>query len=250
MKTLILTCLLGSNLAFANNTDYTQLSKSIASLRAKVEAVDSEIKNLRITEGEELRSLSIQKAELESSINGEEVKAKQFQAQMNQFKEKIEKSSLGDTDYKSTLESLLPRVEKLISQGIPFKRKERLEFLAGIKSRYERKELSPGLALVRLWGVLQDEERFNRENQILKQTINIDGKQYLAETIKFGAMGMIYYIDENHAGYAEIVNGTWTFKSYKAKEIEIVEKVLDGFKKKIFVGSYLMPPYVFQGEVL
>lgn len=250
MKTLILIGLLGFNLVFANSTDYTELSKSIASLRAKVEAVDTEIKNIRMTRGEELRSLSIQKAELESSINGEEVKAKQYQAQINQFKEKIEDSVLGEVDYRTTFENLLPRVEDLISRGIPFKRNERLEFLKGIQSRYERKELSPGLALIRIWGVLQDEERFNRENQILKQTISVDGKQYLAETIKFGAMGMIFYIDENHAGYAEFVNEKWEFKTYEEKEIRLVEKILDGFKKKIFVGSYVIPPHVFKGEVL
>ena len=75
--------------------------------------------------------------------------------------------------------------------------------------KFASKELSEQQAATRLWSILEDEERLNRENIVDNAKIELNGKQFYVEIVRLGMMTMFFQSPDGKVGYIESQGENW-----------------------------------------
>jgi hypothetical protein len=246
MKIIFVTMILFGSNVFAKD-NFLDLSKKLAGLRTEIESVNQDIIELRNLRTGRLKNISIQKAELESSINSENIKQKQLVGKIKELKSKISELDQGTTDFSRIFKSESAKMKNYIESTIPFKKEERLKVLTNLTAEVEKKELNSYVAVTRLWGMLEDEFRFTRENQLARDKITIGKSEYLAQVLKIGSIAQFYKRDDGQVGYAKFENDQWSMTSVSdADQVTAINNLYEGLRKQIRTGEYSLPSFVLK----
>jgi len=226
----------------AMSEGYLEMSKKLAVLRSDVDSLAHEVEDLRKKQSTELRSYSLQRAELESSVRKEEIRKKHLVEKIKRIKNDLEKNDQGHQDLKPFVVEYAQKLSEYVEQSIPFKNSERISNLLEIESDLNKGDINSYQALSRLWSAFEDEQRLSRETQLAKEKIDIHGKTYFAEVLKLGSLTMYFRLEDGKYGKTIRDQDKWSF-SFLEKENEVVaaRKLFDGVKKQIKVGEYIIP---------
>jgi hypothetical protein len=229
-----------------NNENIDELAKSLMQLRQDVEILDESIQDKKDTQKAKMKSLVMQKSELEATIAREDLKIKQIEKELNKVKAQIKDASKNSQGLKPLILNAITLLEANIDNAIPFKTKERRADLQRTKMQLEQNLITPQKALVLVWNSFDDAIRMSKENGIFKQSIMIDGKPRLAEVARLGTIMMFFKTPDERVGYVvknkETSKNTWDYVEVINKEKKAqVLTLFDAFKKQIRTGYFTLP---------
>jgi hypothetical protein len=232
----------GGSTALAQDARLSKFAEQLASLRAEVEALSSEVDSAKDDQRARLRSLQTQKTDLDMQLQREQRRIKQLQVKMDEQKQEVAR----ETEVVDALKpALLESIEGLrgsIRSGLPFKRTERLAELDKLEGQVKGGVISPQNGANRLWQLTEDEFRLSRENGIYRQTIQLDGEDMLVDVARIGMVAMYFRTDDERYGYVRKVGDDWTYEQVTGEEDrEKVQRLFDDFKKQIRVGYFELP---------
>ena len=241
-KTIIsitLSLILSSVTLMANNNN---MAESLMKLRAQVEQLDSQITDEKDSYKASMKSLTIQKSELEATVSREELKTKQINKELSSVKNNIQKASKNSEGLKPLVVEAIDNLISYMKSSIPFKTNDRIASVQTIKDQLNSSLITPQKALSFIYNSYADEIRMTKENGIFKQTIKLNGKEKLVEVARIGTAMMFFKTPDNEVGYVTKDNKNWNYKEElnKNKQNEILN-IFDSFKKQIRTGFFTIP---------
>jgi len=223
----------------ANNNN---MAESLMKLRAQVEQLDSQITDEKDSYKASMKSLTIQKSELEATVSREELKTKQINKELSSVKNNIQKASKNSEGLKPLVVEAIDNLISYMKSSIPFKTNDRIASVQTIKDQLNSSLITPQKALSFIYNSYADEIRMTKENGIFKQTIKLNGKEKLVEVARIGTAMMFFKTPDNEVGYVTKDNKNWNYKEElnKNKQNEILN-IFDSFKKQIRTGFFTIP---------
>jgi len=226
------------------------MAESLMKLRAEVEKLGSQIQDEKDETKASMRSLVLEKNELDATIGREDLKIRQLEQEIAKVKKQIEAASKNSEGIKPVVTEAVANLKARIVSELPFKTAERLEDVERIETQMNAGLLTPQKALVQVWNSYADELRMSKENGLFKQTIQLDGKDRLAEVARLGTVMMYFKTPDDRVGYvAKDANG-WYYKEAvdKAAKDQIVA-LFDAMQKQIRTGYFTLPNAIAATEV-
>jgi CII-binding regulator of phage lambda lysogenization HflD len=218
------------------------MAESLMKLRSQVEQLDTQITDEKETYKANMKSLTMQKIELEAMVSREELKIKQIEKELAKVKESVQNSSKNSQNLIPIIDDAITNLIAYIQTSIPFKTNERIEALTSIQDQLKASTITPQKALSIVYNSYADEIRMTKENGIFKQTITLDGKDRLVEVARVGTAMMYFKSPDENVGYVVNNKGTWTYTEEfnKEKQTQILG-LFDAFKKQIRTGYFTLP---------
>lgn len=219
-------------------------------LRAEVEQLDSAIADEKDTYRATMKSLRMQKNDLEAIVAREELRTKQLQVEMSKVKKELREAGKNSVGLKPLVLEALAELEKNIQSQIPFKTEERIADLHRIQKQVENDEVSAQKGLALTWNAYGDAIRMSKENGIFKQTITLNGQDRLAEVARVGTMMMFFKTPNDEMGYVLKDGEAWEYKQVLDKDEKAqIAMLFDAFKKQIRTGYFTLPNALVVMEV-
>lgn len=219
-----------------------EMAQKIVELRETVELLNSEYETKKETVFNDLKSLASQKAEMEARIREEELREKQINLKIAELKKSIsEVTALGSSLSPLVLETLDDQTS-YIENSLPFKQSERHEALELLKGKIKTSETSPVKAALQLWSLQEDERRLASDISLSKQTLEVDGKSYLADVAKVGMMFLYFQLDDGRAGQAVRGQNGWNYQVFQSTDdTQRIYELMGSIKKQIRTGAFELP---------
>ena len=226
------------------------MAESLMKLRAEVEKLNTQIQDEKDETKASMRSLVLEKNELDATVGREDLKIKQLEQEIAKVKKQIEAASKNSEGIKPVVTEAIANLKTRIASELPFKTAERLEDVERIESQMEAGLLTPQKALVQVWNSYADELRMTKENGLFKQTIKLDGQDRLAEVARLGTVMMYFKTPDDRVGYvAKDANG-WYYKEAVGKEAQDqILALFDAMQKQIRTGYFTLPNAIAATEV-
>ena len=220
-------------------TDFEKLSQRLIETRAEVEETHSKVEATRETLKAERVNQASQVAELEASIAKEELRTKQLEKQIVELKQK---RSVGSNELSQRILAQIEKVRASVAGSLPFKRKERLAELDGLKLKLEKGDLGPERVFAMLWSFLEDEKRMRSDSVKSKQVIEVEGTTRLTEVLRLGMVSMYFKDANSRLGLAMREGGDWVFKySDDSDKSKMIAHAFMNFDKQVKVGFFELP---------
>jgi hypothetical protein len=236
---IALSMLLTTTTLLANSDN---MAESLMKLRAQVEQLDTQIDDEKDAYKASMKSLTMQKSELEAMVSREELKIKQIHKELTKVQENIQKSSKNSEGLKPLVIDAVDNLVAYIKTSIPFKTNDRIDAVLQIKEQLNNSLITPQKALSIVYNSYADELRMTKENGIFKQTIDLNGKPKLAEVARIGTMMMFFKTPNDEVGYVNKNTNGYAYKQElnKEKQTQILN-IFDAFKKQIRTGYFMLP---------
>lgn len=243
---IALSVLLSSTMLSANSDN---MAESLMKLRAEVEQLDTKINDEKDAYKASMKSLSIQKSELEAMVSREDLKIKQINKELSDIQAKITAASKNSEGLKPVVLEAIDNLTAMMKTSIPFKTGDRVESVEKIKQQLEASLITPQKALSQVYNAYNDEIRMTKENGIFKQTISLGGEEKLAEIARIGTAMMFFKTPNDTVGYVVKKGNTWSYQEElnKEKQDEILN-IFDAFKKQIRTGYFTLPNALILSE--
>ncbi len=236
---ILMACFLWSAWSQASTQE---LSAKVIELRKEVELLNDEYKTEREKVLNDIKVLSIQKAELASNLRNEEIREKQLLEKMNKLKKEIGESSIESQELRPLIQQTAQSLAVWVEASLPFKQKERLASIQSLQDKMQKNEISVLKAANQLWALIEDEKRLARETSLHRQSIPVDGKMHLAEVVKVGMLFLYFKTDSGQVGMALKDQSGWLYRSFEQTAKQ--EKTLaffESLKKQIRQGAFEIP---------
>lgn len=231
--------LLAPAAAFAQHDD---LAEGLIRLRSEVEQLNSELTLLREEQRTMLAALNVQKAELATAAERQQLAARELREKMAALQAEQAQAGAAGEDLKPLLLDAIAALRAQIAVGLPFKIDERLGELDAFRVQVENGTLPPQRAVNRLWAFYEDEFRLTRENGLFNQTIELDGERVLVEVAKVGAMNLYFRAPDGRYGQAVPAGEGWAFVIFEDKtDAARVAAYHDALRKQIRQGFFELP---------
>ena len=239
MQNIALSLLIaGTSLAASSDN----MAESLMKLRAEVEQLDSAIADEKDAFKGSMKSLRMQKNDLEAMIAREELRNKQLSAEMAKVKKEVKEAGKNSVGLKPIVLDALAQLKEDINQQLPFKTSDRIADVERIEAQLNNDEVTAQKALALTWNSYGDAIRMSKENGIFKQTINLNGEDRLAEVARVGTMMMFFKTPNNEMGYVIKSAKGWEYKQVINKEeMTQIATLFDAFKKQIRTGYFTLP---------
>lgn len=220
----------------------TTLAEELIRLRTEVETLNAEVESKKQELRSRLKTLAMQKAEIEAAIQKETLRVKQTQVTLSKKQVDASKDSFDQEKLKPIIEKGLAGIEKVVDRGVPFKKSERLGELKDIRMQIETGATTPFTAVARLWSFYEDEYRMTKENGIFRQSITVDGQEKLADIARLGTVMMFFRLSDGTVGRVGRNGDRWDYivESDK-KQKERIALLFDALKKQIRTGYFELP---------
>ena len=239
MQNIALAFLVAGTSLMANSDN---MAESLMKLRAEVEQLDSSIADEKDAFKGSMKSLRLQKNDLESLIAREDLRIKQLSAEMAKVKKEVQEAGKNSVGMKPLVLDALARLQSRIQMQIPFKTSERIADVARIQEQLEKDEITAQKALALAWNSYGDAIRMSKENGIFKQTIELNGQDRLAEVARIGTMMMYFKTPNDEMGYVVKEKQGWKYQQVlNKKEMDQISTIFDAFKKQIRTGYFTLP---------
>ena len=224
------------------STSVENMAQSLMKLRAEVVSLDSQIEDEKDEFKASIKSLIMEKNELDTSIAREELSQKRLTKDLAKIKKQIIDQSKNSEGLKPIVLHTITKIEERIKSAIPFKVNDRLSDIKRISEQLEGALITPQKALVLVWNSYSDMIRMSKENAVFKQTILIDGKEVLAQVARVGSVMMYFKTPDDRVGYVTKDGGSYTYlESVEKEQKEQILTLFDAFKKQIRSGYFTLP---------
>ena len=211
-------------------------------LRAEVEQLDSSIADEKDAYRSTMKSLRMQKNDLEAIIAREDLRIKQLLVEMSKVKKEVREAGKNSVGLKPIVLAALTALEKTVLTQIPFKTEDRIADIHNIQKQVENDEVTAQKGLALTWNAYGDAIRMSKENGIFKQTITINGQDRLAEVARVGTMMMFFKTPDDTMGYVAKAGGNWHYIEVISKQDKTeIASLFDAFKKQIRTGYFSLP---------
>ncbi|MFK7931531.1 MAG: DUF3450 family protein [Myxococcota bacterium] len=234
----ILLLALVANTAAADETDQ---ARRLAELRADVEALASEIQAVKDDTRGELRSLELQKSDLEARIRAEEVRLKELQRLMERHKEALTGEQVAGEVLKPVLLSALEELRVSVNGSLPYRIEERLADIDKLTGQLSDGSLTPQRGSTRVWQLLEDELRLTRENIMDRQVLTVEGDEVLVDVARIGMVMMYFRTSDARVGVLRGASGGWTTELLSGTDAAQVESLFGALEKQVRVGYFDLP---------
>ncbi len=222
--------------------DVKALAQQLSKLRAEVESLTSQLSAKSTETSDRLRSLARQKADLELEQKREQGRLSKVSAHIEKRRREIAAEKERGNELVPLFRESAEQVKSYISASLPFRTSERLGSVTKLEDQYKAGLVNPSTALLRLWGVMEDEFRMSRENGLFRQTINVDGQEQLADVIRIGMVMLYYQGADGSVGRAVRSGDAWSYVPFSGPtEVKQVNELFSSFKKQIRVGYFELP---------
>ena len=236
---IALTMLLSSASLMANNDN---MAESLMKLRAQVETLNSQIDDEKDSYKASMKSLSLQKSELETMVSREDLRIKQLNKELARVKAQTLKSAQSSEGLTPIVLEAIDNLVLMIEASLPFKTNERIASILKVKEQLNSSLITPQKALSIVYNSYSDEIRMTKENGIFKQTIELNGKNRLVEVARIGTAMMFFKSPNDEVGYVSKLDNTWEYTQElnSEKQAQILN-IFDAFKKQISSGYFTIP---------
>ncbi len=235
--------------ALLANTE-ENMAASLMQLRSEVEQLDSQIEDEKDATKASMRSLVMEKNELETTVAREELKIKQLRQEMDGVKKKIQAASKNSDGIRPVVFKAITDLKEHIAEGLPFKTADRLTDIEKIETQLNEDLITSQKALVLVWNTYADALRMSKENGLFKQTIKLDGKDRLAEVARLGSVMMYFQTPDNRVGHVTKETKGWYYKeAVNSNEKKQISELFDAFHKQIRTGYFTLPNALVKTEV-
>jgi len=248
LKILLAGSLMSTPALLASTED--NMAESLMQLRAEVEKLNTQIQDEKDDTKATMRSLALEKNELDATVGREDLKIKQLEQEIAKVKKQIEAASKNSEGIKPVVAEAISNLKARIASELPFKTAERLEDVTRIEQQMNEGLITPQKALVQVWNSYADEVRMSKENGLFKQTIKLDGQDRLAEVARLGSVMMYFKTPDDRVGYVAKDKNGWYYKETVDKEGKDQIMVLfDAMHKQIRSGYFTLPNAIATTEV-
>ncbi|KIM12034.1 MAG: hypothetical protein KU37_04140 [Sulfuricurvum sp. PC08-66] len=238
-KIALLVALLGLP---ASAQELANLAQSLIDLRAEVETLHTQVDDAKSEFSTRMKSLNVQRTDIEASIARQELKIKQIETQLDKIKERIAQKSSGSSALKEVAKVGLEQLKAVLPNELPFKIKDRIAQIDEIQGSIAQNLTTPEKALGRAWSIYEDNFRMSRENGLFRQNITIGSKEYLADVVRIGNTMMFFKTTDGTMGYFAKSGATWMpMEIVESKRKELVDTLFDSMKKQIRSGFFILP---------
>jgi len=241
-RCILLGCLLliGTPTSFAETLD--NLVNELIELRSQVEELNSELTTKKETHKAYMASLAAQKAELEAHIKRENLATKQLNQSIQKNRKLIKETSINGEQLKPVILTAIEDLRQVIQTSLPFKSQQRLDALAKLENQLITDNLDTQRTINRLWAFYEDEIRLSNENGIYRQTIELNGKQVLADIAKIGMISLYFKITDEQFGRVQKQHNNWQYQLIHDKDQkQQVAHLFDSLQKQIRQGYFQLP---------
>ncbi|MGB0648310.1 MAG: DUF3450 family protein, partial [Bradymonadia bacterium] len=217
------------------------LATRLSNLRSEVESLSQELGQRQGDYRAQLQGYARQEADLA-------LEARRGTTTIAKLKLAIEKKLEANNAKAESAKVLDPILKKTavtlsnhISTGLPFKRTQRVEAVTSLVDKRERGEITATQAMNRLWALMEDELRMQRESVMHRQEIQLNGNAVLADVLRVGMVMMFYRIKNQSVGYAVEHDGDWRFQTSNDPEVnKQIEHAFLQFSKQVRVGAFVL----------
>jgi len=248
IKSCVTGSLILSSVLFAGDDD--TMAKALMKLRAEVEQLNTQIQDQRDATKATMRSLMMEKNDLEATIARSDLKIKQLKQEIRKLKKEITEASKNSEGIKPIVLKAITQLESHIQSELPFKTEERVQDVRRIKEEMQNGIITPQKALAQVWNSYADEIRLTKENGIFKQTITLDDQERLAEVARIGMVMMYFKTPDDRVGYVDHNGDGWYYKEVIDKEKrEMILTLFDSMHKQIRTGFFTLPNAIATSKV-
>ena len=220
---------------------FIQQAEQLAQIRNEISDLLFQIQMEKNSHNGRVQSLEGQISDLELQIRREDAQLTFLFEQEKELKNKIS-SGKQSGQLTTVVHNLAQDIKADIQMSLPYHIDERINSVDDVLSKFNKNEIDEQKAATRLWSILEDEERLNRENIIDKAEINLNGKTYYVEIVRLGMMIMYFQSNDGRVGFIEHTNNEWVWKELKdPKSVSDVQKLFLEMKKGIRTGFYQLP---------
>jgi len=226
----------------ATAQDSAKLAGELSALRSEVETMSAELGELKAEQQDQLRTFARQKGELVLELDREKMRLQKLRMAVASRQDEVDQEKARFQDVVPVFQETVESLRSYIESSLPFRREERLAELDKLVSSQRAGLVSPPKALVRLWGMVEDEFRMTHENGLFQQTVTVNGQEALADVVRLGMVALYFRTSEGQVGFAQREGGGWAYHVIdKPKDVEEVSMLFDSFKKQVRVGLFELP---------
>ena len=225
--------------AFAG--DFSEQAQVLADLRLQVTLLEADMKETLLTFQSRVRSLETQRSDLELQIRRDQTQIDHLNTQITEMQGLLSPSQQ-QAELAQSLTLTMAQIKLSILNSLPYRTDERLASLTEIEQLMSTGELSAGQATVRVWNLLEDEKRLNRENSIDKATIQFAGESVLVEVARIGMVALYCMTAEGRFGYASKNGEQWEWVEVTdANQQDGLRTLFTDLQKGVRTGAHILP---------
>lgn len=218
------------------------LAESLIKLRADVERLHSDLNDGKDEYSVRMKSLNVQRTDIEASIARQELKIKQLNANLAKIKKSIKEKSHGTKQFKPVALEGLKLIRTELQTHLPFKLKDRLSQIDELSNQIQNDLITPEKGLNRAWAIYEDNFRMSHENGLFRQNVTMGGKEYLADVVRIGSAMMYFKTSDDKVGFFTNTGADWIPQEVvESKAKEQILYLFDSMKKQIRSGYFELP---------
>lgn len=219
-----------------------KFSQKLVELRGQVETLHDELQQSKEEYQGQMKSLYVQKTELEAEVEREKTRKEQLKQKAQQVRDFIGGKTIDQKSLKPIVGQAIDEVLGYVKQSLPFQHSKRLQELTALQLQLESGKKTPQRVAANLWSFIEDELRLTRESGLYRQTISVDGSELLVEVAKIGMLYLYYKTSQDQYGRAMHGEQGWIFESVSSnKNQSQLSELFESFKKQIRVGLFEIP---------
>lgn len=231
--------LLGAGAAFAGS--YQQQAERLATLRAEVEALSTEL-TAEVDEARgRLRAVEAQKVELEVQIRRQELRLERLITEEANQRAAIAEAGDGNPDVRAAVMDGIGVLRAALGESLPFKLDQRQAGLDELEKQLKDDTLSAEQAAARLWAFAEDERRLTRENALDRQVVTLAGEEVLVDVARIGMVAMYWRSPDGQVGRAVRSGADWRYESLSGASADQVRDLFVAMEKGIRSGFFTLP---------
>lgn len=233
----------------ASEARLDNLAEELIQLRGEVEELHSQLEVKKEQHRNRMASLARQEGELQSSINRQQRSIAELEQSLQENRERAREAGIAADELKPVVSEAIDQAHGMVDGSLPFKPAERRQALDDIHSQLNSGVLTPHKAVNRLWSFYEDELGLTNENGIYRQSIELDGKEQLAEVARIGTVMMYFRTSDGVYGETFPTDQGWAYRVLSdADKVKQVKGVFAALQKQIRAGFFQLPnPYRHTG---
>lgn len=231
----------------AHASESEQASR-LAELRAEVERLAADVEAEKEDRRGELRSLELQRTDLEARVRQEEVRTQELERLIERQREMLQADDVAGEVLTPVLLDALAKLRGSVESGLPYRVPERLAEIDKLENQLRGGTLAPQRATTRIWQLIEDELRLTRENIMDRQVVVLDGDEVLVDVGRVGMVMMFFRTEDDRVGRVSGQPGAWSYDVYTTSaEIAGVTTLFDALDKQVRVGFFELPNALTEG---
>jgi len=231
--------LLASPGVFAD--DVADRAEELAALRTEVQRLTEALELEQEAVRRDLQHAELRKVELSSSIRSEQRRLDELERAVEQAKALIEGAGTDASALTLVLGETLRDLKGRVAGGLPYRVDERIGSIESLQDRIAQGELDPRKAASRVWQLLEDEMRLNRENGMDRQVVMFGGEETFVDVARVGMVALYFRTHDGRYGQAIPAADGWTYQLATADQHASLEAFFDALERQIRVGWFTLP---------